>query len=341
MADQNQLNDLNRIIVEFEAMNLDDLLRPSLGTLSLKSELGPIFDDIKSKLIIINNHSTKVGNNTISKVRTAVGNIIQRIKNAGNLDEKDFVAQRVNLIETIRSAYENLLDVWPPFVSAVIEELGIMGTDSFTLQLKNAHQSLTSASEAAIKEIKNQSAIIIEEAKQLSVDIEGKARKTATKISVKAAQDQFSNAQTEIKKDVIIWAIASGISLVVFVGTALYFLNNSIPKNWDWHVIYFTTIRITILTAIGTAAAFCLKILKANLHMRAHNKHRQRVANSIEAFVEAAVTPDQRDLILTHLIDAVVNFGNSGLLREEDPLYSPKMTIDTITRNILPSQGKT
>ena len=53
------------------------------------------------------------------------------------------------------------------------------------------------------------------------------------------------------------------------------------------------------------------------------------------AFVESAATPEQRDLILSQLVESVVQFGNSGLLqKEDDHLYRPKMTIDSITRTL-------
>jgi len=69
--------------------------------------------------------------------------------------------------------------------------------------------------------------------------------------------------------------------------------------------------------------------------MSHHNRHRQRVANSMEAFVQAAITPEQRDLILAQLVTSVVDFGTSGLLsKEDDAIYAPKMTIDSITRTI-------
>ncbi len=100
-------------------------------------------------------------------------------------------------------------------------------------------------------------------------------------------------------------------------------------------IIYFTALRITILAAIGGVAAFCLKILRANMHMRAHNLHRQRLANSMAAFVESASTNEQRDLILAHLVDAIASFGSSGLLAKPDDSVSPsKMTIDTINRTL-------
>ncbi len=78
-----------------------------------------------------------------------------------------------------------------------------------------------------------------------------------------------------------------------------------------------------------------MKILRAQLHMCEKNRHRQRVANSMEAFVASAVTPEQRDLILSQLVESVVQFGNSGLVqREDDHAYRPRMTIDSINRNL-------
>ena len=131
------------------------------------------------------------------------------------------------------------------------------------------------------------------------------------------------------------WAWMSGISIVAFLGVAGYLARVHFGEEWKWHVVYFTAIRITILTAVGAVAAFCLRILRAQMHMSQHNRHRQRVANSMSAFVEAAVTPEQRDLILAQLVYAVVNFGSSGLIpTEDDIVYSPKMMIDAVTRTV-------
>jgi len=60
----------------------------------------------------------------------------------------------------------------------------------------------------------------------------------------------------------------------------------------------------------------------------------------MESFVESASTPEQRDLILAHLVDAVATFGTSGLIRkEEDTIHPSKMIIDSITRNISGQSG--
>jgi hypothetical protein len=55
----------------------------------------------------------------------------------------------------------------------------------------------------------------------------------------------------------------------------------------------------------------------------------------MSAFVEAARTDEQRDLILGRLVDAVATFGNTGLLaNDEDIMPSPKMTVETVLKNL-------
>ncbi|MEW6571518.1 MAG: PilZ domain-containing protein [Nitrospirota bacterium] len=188
------------------------------------------------------------------------------------------------------------------------------------------------------KEYEEHAEKTIEEARQLAKGIEERARKTAAHISVEGAQEQFKLAQKDIRKHVIIWSVLSVLSVLAFIGTAIYLSSIQFPEEWTWSIIYHTAVRIIILTAIGAVAAFCLKILRAHLHMSQHNLHRQRIANSMAAFVESAVTPEQRDIILTHLVDAVANFGDSGLLsREKDSIHSSKLTVDTAQKGSLKS----
>ncbi len=73
--------------------------------------------------------------------------------------------------------------------------------------------------------------------------------------------------------------------------------------------------------------------------MYERNLHRKRIANSMAAFTESASSEDQRDLILTQLIESVSSFGNSGLVgKEEDS--SGKITVDNVTRTLSAIKGK-
>ncbi len=69
------------------------------------------------------------------------------------------------------------------------------------------------------------------------------------------------------------------------------------------------------------------------MHLREVNLHRQRVANSMAAFLGAATSNDQRDAILARLVKAITMFGKSGLLSENDESMSPaKVIFESVSR---------
>ena len=69
------------------------------------------------------------------------------------------------------------------------------------------------------------------------------------------------------------------------------------------------------------------------MHLREQNLHRERVANSVAAFLGAATSPEQRDVILARVVDAITAFGNSGLLSDNDESMSPaKLILETVPR---------
>jgi len=43
----------------------------------------------------------------------------------------------------------------------------------------------------------------------------------------------------------------------------------------------------------------------------------RRIANSIESFDKSALEPPQRDLLLAKLVEAVIEFGDSGIIKNE------------------------
>jgi len=189
-------------------------------------------------------------------------------------------------------------------------------------------------SQTTIDQIREESNNILNEARELANQIETKARKTAAKISVEDAQQQFKEAQVDHLKSVKLWTWLSIISLLLFIGIAAVFYID-LPKLEEGLMIYKTVIRATILVSLGAMATFCLKILRSSYHMYKHNQHRQRIANSIGSFVESAVTPEQRDLILTHLVESISNFGNSGFVHsDDDSINASKFVVDNIIRNI-------
>lgn len=270
----------------------------------------------------------------MESVADILSSLGEQIRKISNLDNPTYVGQRPDHIDNINTELEKIKFYWPHFTAAAIEQKGLLDDEGIKNRHQRALEELRHEADKNLETFKEESAKVLEQAAKTAEEIKDKARLTAAGISVEAAQKQFNEAQKEFKKRASVWGALSLLSIIAFISFALYFGNNSRPdENIGFGIIYFTALRIAILAAIGGAAAFCLKIFRANMHMRAHNLHRQRLANSMAAFVESASTNEQRDLILAHLVDAIASFGSSGLLTKPDDSVSPsKMTIDTINR---------
>ncbi len=130
---------------------------------------------------------------------------------------------------------------------------------------------------------------------------------------------------------------ASAVALGGFVATAFAAFNwqpelPSIGATWP-AFLSATLLRVVLLSTAGAVALFCVRVFRAYLHTNQLNHHRQRVANSMESFVESAITPEQRDAILGRLVEAVVAFGNSGLIPgDDDTVAAQKSTTDVVAK---------
>ena len=332
-----QLKDLSN---EIENIDKDRLLRASLGEEALQEDFAPRLEKIQHKLEFALEYASEVHDSQVQGILGRIGNIKSAMEEQTNLSNADYVAQRSDFLINIDTYLEELKHYWSPFVTAAVESRGFLEDEGVRREYERTIDSIRKESESALQQVQSEAEKTIAEARSLAEQIENRARLTAARISVEEAQKQFREAQTALDRQVKLWSGLGAFWVLSFIGTAIYFASVDLPDKWQWHVIYHSAIRVTILTAIGTAAAFCLKILRAHLHMSEKNRHRQRVANSIGAFVESAVTPEQRDLILSQLVESVIQFGSSGLLhREDDNVYRPKMTIDSIMRTLSTSSS--
>jgi len=282
-----------------------------------------------------------VDDSIFSAILNVFSNLHAQLDAQAKRANTDYVSQRASFTNQVTATLQQVLPHWTHFVSAAIEARGFLEDEGIRKEYQKTVAEMKGEAEEALKHVKEESQKVLEQATKLAKDIEDRARRTAAHISVEEAQKQFKEAQTDLDKQVKLWWVLSGISLAAFLLVAFFLSRIELPDKWQWHVIYYTAIRITILTAVGAIATFCLRILRAQMHMSQHNRHRQRVANSMQAFVEAAITPEQRDMILAQLVTSLVDFGTSGLLsKEDDAVYAPKMTIDSITRTIAQPPSK-
>ena len=335
MASDGLIEQLKNLSDAITNIDKDKLLRASLGEVALQEEFSPTLTKIQEKVDFALEYAPEAHDAQVQNILEHFESIRAEMEQQTNFSNSDYVAQRSQFLANIDAQLEALKQYWSPLVTAAVESRGFLEDEGVRQEYERTIESIKNESKSALRQVQEEAQKTIEEARNLAEQIENRARFTAAKISVAEAQKQFQQAQTSLDKQVKIWAGLGIASVLGFICVAMYFATVELPDQWRWQVVYHSAIRVSILTAIGTAAAFCLKILRAHLHMSEKNRHRQHVANSMEAFVQSAVTPEQRDLILSQLVESIVQFGNSGLVqREDDNVYRPKMTIDSITRTL-------
>src|SRR5271157_2494935 len=231
----------------------------------------------------------------------------------------------------------------------------IATADSLRIYLAQEKNRADAAYESTVKElaemkkrVESDIAQAIEEAKKEAQSILSLARQTAQGISLDDVQDQFAQAAEHCLTGIWIWASLSLVLCVALIVAVVGFftwwepsfqtaaqtaLNQSTAADKGF-TIYHTVLRVTLLTAIAALATFCQKILRAQLHLREQNLHRQRVANSAAAFLGATTSPEQRDLVLSRLADAITAFGNSGLLADDDSVSPAKVILESVQRGL-------
>jgi hypothetical protein len=179
----------------------------------------------------------------------------------------------------------------------------------------------------------------------------------ASRISVDSAQQQFKDAAHSLKTK---FNVSASVTALLFIGLfgflgrcllspptlirqivdALKPGPNSaaLPVSVPLFIVasaYYTSIRLAIIGILGVGLAFGLRMTKAYLHMIEHNQHKLRVTNSIEAFVAAVRTSEQKDLVLSKLVESVTEFGDSGILgKQGDTSSLPSVIFETMTKNI-------
>ena len=340
MANEHQIDNLQQVVAELKSVDRNKLLRPELGELSLKEKMEPNLEALDKRIDLLLENASNIPGNIVESLTSTLSNIYQYMNSQCTIEEAaTYAAEQQDFLSNFQAQFEDISIIWPNVVTAAVEARGFLEDGGIKREFTQAIEIMKQESENNLAKVKEESEKVIEEARTLAEDIENRARRTASGISVEGAQEQFSLAQEDHDKQVKLWAWFSGGSIALFLSVAFMFLYGDPPEGEIKAVLYFSAVRVTIIGALGGIAAFCFRMLRAHMHMAQHNRHRQRVANSIAAFVESAVTPEQRDLILAHLVDSIAHFGSSGILRKEDEsVQMPKVVVDNLSRTIGPQQ---
>jgi hypothetical protein len=133
-----------------------------------------------------------------------------------------------------------------------------------------------------------------------------RAKQIARNISLEAAQQQFREEARALNRQLTVWSGIATVALLFFFAFGIWIMQHQqLPDKWTWQVLYYTAIRLTLLSAIGAVATYALKMVSIHIDRRHLNSHRARLANSMAAFVEAARTEAQQDAVLLRLVDSI------------------------------------
>lgn len=323
---------VNNIIKTINEIDDKKLIRKNLGDASF-TDFEPIWSEIKSKIDFIGRYNDKIDYGTNNQVNSHLTNINQQLSALVGYDKSQFVAQQATIKKNVNAQLDALRKYWPQYAIAAIEDSGLLTNVDVKQKFESLTNELKESTDKALSKIEEESNQIVEEAKKKAQEIETSVRKTAQNVSVAEAQTQFQEAADHNIIQIKIWGgITIGL-IVTFVLFILYLLLGvTLPEEWNWTIIYLSVIRLGILGLISTIIGFSLKMLRANLHMHQHNLHRKRIANSMASFAESAMNSDQRDLILSQLVESVSNFGTSGMIGKDGDKSG--ISIDSITKTV-------
>jgi ElaB/YqjD/DUF883 family membrane-anchored ribosome-binding protein len=340
MARQQALDNLKLKDSMFVSIEKAKLFRKNLGDESLEKELEPIMGSLDQIRHFVMQYAPYVHDSKVDSISLALEYIAARLTSLSKMTNQEYMAKKAAMLGEIANQMEEMNQWLPYFVTAAIQTRGFLEDEGIRKEYEKTIYEMKSVADSTLAAVKAEADKAVQEAKALADRIEERAHRTASKISVKEAQDQFGAAKTDLGKKTIWWGIGTGASVLILIGVAIAFLYWPLPLEHEnsnkvlWPTpVYHAILRIFIISAIAYVASSSFRIFKAHLHMASLNDHRIRVSNSIESFVNSTVSPDQRDLILAKLVEAVVNFGDSGLLKvEKDDSPSPSLSGDFVGR---------
>ena len=107
MASKNLVAELTNLSQEIYVIDENKLLRPDLGSLSLKNKFAPRLNDIKSKLLIMVDFAAKVSDHQLKTVLSPLSTPLSSIKSAMDarveLSDQDYALEQEPFLESIEN----------------------------------------------------------------------------------------------------------------------------------------------------------------------------------------------------------------------------------------------
>ena len=341
MANKGILTNLDEAIKALESVDIDRLKRPSLGDESLAKDIVPRLTIIEKLVGQAKRYAPLVHDNIVQHAQSNIMSIAEAMTAHAALEPSPYIDQKEAFLQGLDDQIEDSKSWQPILAAAAMSDRGLLDDEGIKRESDQALDHLKKTTAETLVTIQAEAEKAIQGAKDLADQIEARARLTASQISVEEAQRQFKAAADGDQARIKFWGFLTGVSVFLLVSGPLLFTQWELPAGAEWPVaLYHTLLRVLALSAVAGMATLGFRMLRAHLHLAEKNRHRVRVANCVESFVQSALEPAQRDLILAKLADSIVSFGESGLIQHGGDDRSSPMSGDVIGRIVAAMSSK-
>lgn len=342
MATDIALQRLNRALDDLEKVEIDEVKRTRLGSGSLATELDDIEEDIRLITYLAKSYGKLVHDDIIRSMIATVDSITGTLESQVRLSDARYTQRRELFVESLRRDIEESRRWQPIVASCVALDKGLLDADSLKAEVKRSVAGFKGEREKFLKGLQVALDDSIKEFNKHVEEMIAQVRRTAQGVSVEEAQKQFREAAPHDQKRVWLWAGLSGLAsaVLLIVGVVSIMGGSQILAEPSWESLPEAVLRLFLLSVLAGIATFTFRMLRAHLHIAEKNRHRVRVANSIDSILQSTSDPSQRDLIFAKLVDSIVSYGDSGLVQHEVDDRSSPMSGDLAGRILAAISGK-
>lgn len=342
MATEFAQKGLNRALDDLERVEIDEVKRTRLGPASLAAEFDDMWEDVELIKHLARSYGKLVHDDIVRSMVATVASITSTLESQASRSDAQYTQRRELFIESLRRDIEESRRWQPIVASCVALDKGLLDAESLNAQVKRSVADFKGERERFLEGLQVALDNSIKDFNKHVEEMIAQVRRTAQGVSVEEAQKQFREAAPHDKKRVWLWAWLSVLASAVLLIVGIVSINggSQMLTEPSWESLPGAVLRLFLLSVLAGMATFTFRMLRAHLHIAEKNRHRVRVANSIDSFLQSTSDPSQRDLIFAKLLDSIVSYGDSGLVQHEVADRSSPMSGDLAGRILAAISGK-
>jgi hypothetical protein len=300
--------------------NIVSSLRRNLGDDSFK-EAESILEEYQNVLEGIKAALGHMSDNEFSGVLNLIQDAYRKMDEFSRKDNPDFIRTKSSFCNDILDSFFNIKQRIVPYL--FWQFFGDMRyLKNFDAEIRQKVSQLERELNEKLDEVESRANEVIKKFEEEIAELGQKRQEAARDLSVDEAINQFKVRAKELKSRVRFWGVCLIASIATFI-FCIWQLWGWSPEGvkastfngyFSWDIVYHTTLRVLILSTIVWLIAVCLRVFRSYLHLQEHNLHRLVIAQGMKTFILAAATKEHQDIILIRLVEAVSEFGNSGLI---------------------------